>query len=72
LSFFNIDDSNPADTYQLFIQHWNGRNWQKVSLPQSPTGVLNIVTVVEGRVWAAGTTYTGFQHIPGQFVETTC
>jgi hypothetical protein len=72
LSFFNIDDSNPADTYQLFVQHWNGQNWQKVSLPQPLIGVLNIVTVVEGKVWAAGTTFTGLQHIPGQIVETTC
>lgn len=56
----------------VFIVHWNGQSWQQVSLPQKYIGFLNILTVMGGRIWAAGTIYSGFQQIPGQLVETTC
>jgi hypothetical protein len=59
-------------TAPVFIAHWDGRSWQKVSLARDYTGYLNIVTVAGGKVWAAGTTYSGLQQVPAQLVETMC
>ena len=61
-----------ATTVPAFIEHWDGRSWKAISLPQNPVGQLSVLAVTSGKVWASGTTYNGSQQTPNQLVETTC
>jgi len=68
-------ESGPAQivtTVPVFIAHWDGQSWKAVSLPQKHAGQLSVLAVVGGKIWAAGTIYTGDQQIPAQLIETTC
>lgn len=61
-----------TSTVPVFIKHWDGKNWKAIPLPQAHVGQLSVLSMINGKVWAAGTTYDGLQQIPDQLVETTC